>query len=156
MKHYAILFAFAAILTGCSPKIYPSASTDSVRVEYRDRVVKVTDTVAVEIPQIVEKVTTRDTVSHLENAWAKSDAMVSCGELTHSLETVPHVEYVPYETYVEVHDTTYIERAAETITQIVPAELSKWQSFILVCGYIFWAAILALILAVVGELFLKK
>ena len=39
----------------------------------------------------VEKIVTRDTVSHLENSWAKSDAVVSDGFLSHSLESIPQI-----------------------------------------------------------------
>lgn len=122
-----ILLALLA-LCSCSPKHYPQVVyRDSIRVEIRERLVH--DTVKVEVPKIVERNVTRDTASHLENDWALSDASVSDGFLYHSLETKPHTVYVPVE--VPVHDTTYIEKEAQTITVTKEVEkpLTGWQRF---------------------------
>ena len=98
---------------------------DSVRVEYRDRIVH--DTATFEIPVIVEKNVTRDTSSHLENPYAKSDASVSDGFLSHSLESIPQIIKVPYE--VEVHDTLYFEKSSQSEIKEVEVEkpLSWWE-----------------------------
>lgn len=114
---------------------------DSVRVEYRDRIVH--DTATFTITKEVEKIVTRDTTSHLENSYAKSDAIVSQGLLSHSLESIPQVIKVPFE--VEVHDTTYVEKSAETVyaTQYVEKELNWWQGFRIDA---FWWLLLALII----------
>lgn len=124
MRKLSILLAILAC--ACSPKVLPPTNyTDSVRVEIRERLVH--DTVTFEVPKIIEKVVTRDTASHLENDWAQSDAEVKDGFLWHSLETKPHTVYVPYE--VPVHDTTYIEKEAQTITVTKEVEkpLTWWQ-----------------------------
>ena len=98
---------------------------DSVRVEYRDRIIH--DTATFEIPVIVEKNVTRDTSSHLENPYAKSDASVSGGFLSHSLESIPQIIKVPYE--VEVHDTLYFEKSSQSEIKEVEVEkpLSWWE-----------------------------
>lgn len=98
---------------------------DSVRVEYRDRIIH--DTAKFEIPVIVEKNVTRDTSSHLENPYAKSDASVSDGFLSHSLESIPQIIKVPYE--VEVHDTLYFEKSSQSEIKEVEVEkpLSWWE-----------------------------
>lgn len=121
----------------CKPRI---EYRDSIRVEYRDRIIH--DTARFEIPVIVEKNVTRDTSSHLENPYAKSDAVISDGFLWHSLESIPQTIEVPVE--VEVHDTTYIEKHAETIyvTKYKEKELTWWQGFRIDA---FWWLILALI-----------
>lgn len=113
---------------------------DSIRVEYRDRIIH--DTATFEIPVIIEKNVTRDTSSHLENPYAKSDAVVSEGFLWHSLESIPQTIEVPVE--VEVHDTTYIEKASETIyvTEYIERKLTWWQGFRIDT---FWWLVLALI-----------
>lgn len=113
---------------------------DSIRVEYRDRIIH--DTARFEIPVIVEKNVTRDTSSHLENPYAKSDAVISDGLLWHSLESIPQTIEVPVE--VEVHDTTYIEKASETVyvTEYKEKPLTWWQGFRIDA---FWWLILALI-----------
>lgn len=109
-------------LASCSPKYITET-----RIEYRDRVV--TDTATVEVPVEVEKVVTRDTVSHLENTYAKSDAVVSGGFLTHTLESKPQIIKVPVE--VHVTDTIKVEKEAQIIEKEVKVTepLSWWQKF---------------------------
>lgn len=106
----------------CKPEV---VYRDSVRVEYRERVVH--DTATFFIEKEVEKVVTRDTSSHLENAYARSDASVSGGFLSHSLESIPQVIRVPYE--VPVHDTLIVEKHAEETIREVEKELTWWQRF---------------------------
>ena len=134
-----LCLAGAALLcwaTSCSPKVIVQKE---VVTEYRDRLVH--DTTTVEIPYEVEKVVTRDTASHLENTYAKSDAVVSGGFLSHSLESRPQVIKVP----VEVHVTDTLYREAEIRTEIKEVEkpLSWWQKFRLNA---FWPLITVLIL----------
>ena len=113
------------ILTaGCGVcKHTPIEKSDSIRIEYRDRIVH--DTARVEVPKEVERIVTRDTVSHIENSWAKSDAMVSDGFLHHSLESKPRVIKVPVE--VQVRDTIIMERTAEVVKVEVEKPLTWWQ-----------------------------
>ena len=62
------LALFAAVGCGVCKKQQPTVVVrDSIRVEYRDRIVR--DTINYEIPVEVEKIVTRDTVSHLEMQW---------------------------------------------------------------------------------------
>ena len=109
-------------MASCSPRIIKEVHTE---IEYRDR--EVHDTATVEIPVIIEKNITRDTVSHLENTYAKSDAMVSQGLLFHSLESKPQIIKVP----VTVHVTDTLYREAQIEEKIVEVEkpLSWWQKF---------------------------
>lgn len=106
----------------CSPRIITKKETV---IEYRDRVIH--DTATVEIPVEVEKIVTRDTVSHLENTYAKSDAIVSEGYLHHSLESKPQYIKVPVE--VHVTDTLYKDAEIRTETEYVEKRLSWWQKF---------------------------
>ena len=120
-----VLIAIAlASLAGCSPKIIRETVT---KIEYRDRVVR--DTAIVEIEREVERVVTRDTVSRLENKFAKSEAVVSGGFLAHSLETKPQKIPVPVEAHVT--DTVIVEKEAQIIEKEVKVEkpLSWWQRF---------------------------
>lgn len=92
-----VLCVVATLLTaGCAAKhaIVKNVQQDSVSVEVRESVVYITDTVEVAIPLISESVAIRDTVSHLENAYAMSDAAVSGGTLFHSLSTKPQLRQV--------------------------------------------------------------
>lgn len=121
-----ILFMLAVGLCSCCPKHYPQVVyRDSVRVEIRERIVH--DTVKFEVPAIKEKNVTRDTSSHLENDWAKSDASLVDGFLEHTLETKGKTVYIPVTTIVR--DTVTIEKeAVETIKGVeVEKPLSWWQ-----------------------------
>lgn len=137
-------------LASCSPKLYPVEHTDSVRVVIRERVVH--DSVFFEVPKVVEKNITRDTVSHLENEWAKSDASVSGGFLRHSLESIPRKVYVPYNVYV--HDTTVVEKKADTIVKEVNI-LTKGQQRWMTMGKVFLGISIALVLALAALVFIK-
>lgn len=142
---FIILVTLAVSCGVCrkQPKVIYKDSTIT-KIEYRDRIVH--DTAKVEIPVEVEKIVTKDTVSHLENTYAKSDAMVSNGLLYHSLESKPKVIKVPFE--VVVHDTLKVSDTvkSETVTVEVPSPLSPFQRFRL-NG--FWFLLAALVLSLV-------
>jgi len=119
MMRKAILL-MAMMLTACSPKIVEKIVEKEV---VKERIVH--DTARVEIPHIIEKNVTLDTVSHLENKYAKSDAMVSAGLLSHSLESIPQTIEVPVE--VTVHDTLKITTIEKGEIVEVEKPLSFWQ-----------------------------
>ena len=125
-KVIVIIMTAANLACSCSPRVIEKIKTETV-TEYRDRIVH--DTTTFEIERIVEKIVTRDTVSRLENKYAKSDAVVSDGFLSHSLESKPQVIKVPYQ--VHVTDTVYKEKASETVTETkyVEKRLNIWQRF---------------------------
>lgn len=127
------------LIAACSPKII--YKTETV-IEYRDR--EIHDTTTFEIPVEVEKIVTKDTISHLENQFAKSDARVSDGLLYHSLESIPQVIKVPYE--IHVTDTLYKE--SQVIEKEVEVEkpLSWWQKFRMNA---FWWLLLGVVLLLV-------
>ena len=114
-KIIAIVFLFA-LVASCSPKVIEHVTT---KIEYRDRIVH--DTATVEVPYEVEKIVTKDTISHLENTYAKSDAVVSKGFLSHSLESKPQIIRVP----VEVHVTDTLWKESEVITEIKEVKVEK-------------------------------
>ena len=130
MAAWILLYFFIAsvmlvlLLSGCCPKIIERVET---KVEYRDRVVH--DTTTFEVPVEVEKIVTRDTASHLENSFAKSDALVSGGFLSHSLESIPQYIKVP----VEVHVTDTLWRQSEVVERVkevkVEQPISWWKRF---------------------------
>lgn len=116
------IVSVCAFLPGCSPKISREIRTE---IQYRERLVPIT--ASVNIPYYVERNVTRDTTSHLENPYAKSDAVVSDGFLYHTLESIPQT--IMTEVLVPVTDTLWKE--SEIITKEVPVEkkLSWWQKF---------------------------
>ena len=88
MKNFITLVLFSALCVACATA-RQAAPSEKIITETRIETVYKTDTVLLEIPKIVEKVVTKDTVSVLENEYAKSEASVSDGLLAHSLETKP-------------------------------------------------------------------
>ena len=128
------LLLTALILTACSPRIVErivEKEVVSVRI--------IRDTALVEIPHIIEKNVTLDTMSHLENKYAKSDAMVSDGMLSHTLESIPQIIKVPVE--IPVHDTLKITTVEKGEIVQVEKPLSFWQrlkigAFWWLCGAI--------------------
>ena len=145
-------FVVCNIFSSCSPRIYPPASSEhSTDTVIRERVIR--DSVYFQVPVEVEKNVTRDTLSHLENTYAESDAVVCGGLLHHTLASKPQKIYVPY-TVVE-HDTTIVTKDAETIIKEVPAQLSNWQSFCLVLGKIALSVVVVLTLCVVAYFVIK-
>lgn len=142
---YTILFGIVIaalvciIVSSCSPRIIEKTVTT---IEYRDRIVH--DTATVEIPHEVEKIVTKDTVSHLANKYAKSDAVVSNGLLHHSLESIPQVIQVPVE--VHVTDTVWKESQIQEVVKEVEKPLTWWQKTRIDA---FWGLVLSLILALI-------
>jgi len=133
---YAVAILFALLLNllfgSCGSAKCVECTTDSVRVEVRTRIVYVPDTVIVEIPAQTAERTTADSVSHLENDFATSDARINAdGTLTHTLATKPQKKPVEFQKPVERKDSiVYVDREVnETSQQIVEVEkkLSWWQ-----------------------------
>ena len=129
MRPVHLLLLLALTATACCPRLYPTTTTqtkDSVRVEYRERLVR--DTAYIEVPREAERIITRDTTSHLENTYATSDASIQAGLLHHSLETKPQKLAAPVQ--VPIRDTIYIQMSSdvqkETIIEI-RNELTKNQ-----------------------------
>ena len=158
MKPSAIL-AFAILLSACGVA-RPVQESDNTRVEVKTVVERVVDTAYVELPVIVERVSTLDTASVLENKYAKSAASVSGGVLTHTLETKPVKEPVAVEKQIVYRDATVYRDRIQTVTVEVEKKLSGWQQAKLrVGGFCFFLVILIglyLIISFIYNLNLKK
>ena len=127
MKHF-LLFIFSALCVACSVARQAAPSENlSTRVEVITVFEK--DTVLVEIPQIVEQVQTMDTVSFLENEFAKSSAEVSDGILSHSLETKPVQKPVEIQKEIVYRDSVVFRDRTVVETVEVEKPLSGWQQF---------------------------
>ena len=127
MKHF-LLFIFSALCVACSVARQAAPSENlSTRIEVVTVFEK--DTVLVEIPQIVEKVQTMDTVSFLENEFAKSSAKVSDGILSHSLETKPVQKPVEIKKEIVYRDSVVFRDRTVVETVEVEKSLSGWQQF---------------------------
>lgn len=135
-----------ALLPGCCPCRHLTAGTrDSVRVEVRERIVAVPDTVFVEVPVESVRQTVRDTTSHLETSYAVSDAQINPdGSLTHSLENKAGERPVEAEAKIVYRDSiVWRDRVVREVVE-VERDLTTWQKFRLQG---FWVLLWLLVLA---------
>ena len=141
MKYYLPLL-FLALASACST-VRQLPSTDSTKVEVRTETVFEKDTVFVELPRVVERVEVEDTISHLENAYAASEAVISGGVLRHSLETKPVKMPAVVDKQIVYRDSIVFRDRVQTQTVEVEKKLTGWQQAKLrVGGFCFFAVIL--------------
>ena len=170
MKRVILLMAAVLLLGGCCTCRKATTQVveqrqDSTRIEYRERTIYVPDTVFVEIPKQTAERTTADSVSHLENDYASSDARINTdGTLTHTLQSKHQVKPVPTEKRIEYRDSiVYRDRGrtqTNTVTEYVERKRSWWEQTQI---YGFWVAIIIVaivyrkkIFKAVVRVFLKK
>lgn len=152
MRNLALFIASAALCSCGTAKhtTSMSESKDSVRIEYRERLVEVP--VYIKVPEIKEVNMTRDSTSHLENDWSESTATVQDGILTHTLETKPREIETP--ATIVVRDTIIVREKADVVTKEVVIEVEKplsgwtrfWRGFgyvsaLAILGYCVWLAV---------------
>ena len=155
MKNF-ILFSLLFLSVACSVtrQVTPREQTT---VEVRTNTVYVPDTVYIEIPRIVEKVQTLDTISVLENKYAKSEALVENGTLNHSLELKPVREPAIVQKQIVYKDSVIVKEVDVDHYIEVPAELTVWQSFkIKLGGYAFALIIILIVVAILYVMFHLK
>lgn len=150
----SLLLLIALLLTACgTPKKLTTTQQDSTRIEIRETVIYVPDTVFVEIPAQTAERTTQDSTSHLENDYALSDARINPdGSLYHDLKTKPQEKPVPVEKPVErkdsiIYRTQYIDRE---VTVEVERELSWWEKTQI---YGFWGLVVILLIVYRKKIF---
>ena len=147
MKNFIlVLFSLLCVACGSLKQVTP---TERIVTETRIETVYQTDTVLLEIPKVVEKVVTKDTVSVLENDYAKSQAVVSDGLLAHSLETKPVKQPVEIQTKIVYRDSIIVQDRVVTEIQEVEKELTGWQSFKMKMGGWFLGILILLIVCVI-------
>ena len=141
MKYYLPLLLLLTA-SACST-VRQLPSTDSTKVEVRTETVIQKDTVLVELPVVVERVAVLDTVSHLENKYAASSAVVSDGVLKHTLETKPVKLPAVVDKEIVYRDSVVFRDRVQTVTVEVERKLTGWQQAKLrVGGFCFFALIL--------------
>ena len=147
MKNFIlVLFSLLCVACGSVKQVTP---TERVVTETRIETVYKTDTVLLEIPKIVEKVVTKDTVSVLENDYAKSQAVISDGLLAHSLETKPVQKPVEVQTKIVYRDSVIVKDNVIVQTVEVEKELTGWQTFKMKTGGFALGIIVLLIVCVI-------
>ena len=153
MKHFTlVLFSFVVVACSSLRQVTP---TEKIVTETRIETAYQTDTVYLEVPKIVEKVVTKDTVSVLENEFAKSAASVSDGLLAHSLETKPFQKPVEVQTKIVYRDSVIFKDVVVYETVEVEKELSRWQSFKMKTGGITLTILSLLALAAISWIIIR-
>ena len=120
------ILAFATLLSACGVA-RPVLEQDSTKVEVKTVVETMVDTAFVELPVYVDRVAVLDTMSCLENKYAKSEAKVSGGILRHSLETKAVSVPVRVEKQIVYKDSTIFRDRIQAVTVEVEKKLSFWQ-----------------------------
>jgi hypothetical protein len=153
------IFAISVMILGLSScgaaKHAAPERSDSTRVEVRTITQTVHDTAYIELPVFVERNVTRDTTSTLENPYAKSEASITDGLLSHSLQTKPTRQPVKIEKEIVYRDSIVFRNRTETVTVEVEKELTKWQSFKMKTGGTTLAILIIAIVTAALYLFLK-
>ena len=132
LRILAILMAVIAFiwLSGCRPSqsiANNELRRDSVRVEYRERIVM--DTVTIEVPEVMVMDMTCDTLSVLETKTAKSTARVQGGKLSHELKTFGRLS-TPNAVKVVYRDSVIVAERIRNVEKTVEVNrLTTWQNF---------------------------
>ena len=155
MKHFfPFILLFLSVACGTIRQVTPREQTT---VEIRTETVYVPDTVYIELPRIVEKVQTLDTVSVIDTKYAVSEAQVSNGVLAHSLEVKPVNEPVAIKKEIVYRDSVVLQQVDVDHYIEVPAELTAWQFFkIKLGGYAFALIIILIVVAILYVMFHLK
>ena len=153
------IFAISVMILGLSScgaakQAVPERS-DSTRVEVRTITQTIHDTAYIELPVFVERNVTKDTTSTLENPYAKSEASITDGLLSHSLQTKPTRQPVKIEKEIVYRDSIVFRDRTETVTVEVEKKLSKWQSFKMKTGGTTLTILIIAIVTAALYLFLK-
>lgn len=113
-----LVLLFSLGFISCSTVKYVPIDTNS-QVIVRDSIIRVVDTVRVEVPkEVIREIVPQDTVSVLRTSLAESTAKVENGKLNHELRQQGTVK-------VKI-DTCYVTKIEEKITyQEVPVEVIK-------------------------------
>lgn len=155
------LFVTLLMVMGCR-SIKKSISekettSDSVRIEYKERIVKVPVMVEVEVPAEVKERFCRDSASHLETSFAVSDASMvwidGVAFLRHSLankaQKIQKKDSVPVTEKEKIIWKT--RRVTYNKTEIREKQLAWWQKGLMWSGAIGW--IILVIIAIKSKLF---
>lgn len=163
MRKFLVILVSLVMLLGCktikSSVNEKTDTSDSVRIEYKERIVKVPVYVEVEVP--VEKVSTqtKDSTSHLETSFAISDASLiwidGVAFLRHSLENkaqkIQKKDSVPVTEKEKIFWKT--RRVTYNKTEIREKQLAWWQKGLMWTGGI---SILVLLFITLAWLVKKK
>ena len=154
----AIMVLLGLLFVGCKTikkSVNEKTDTkDSVRIEYREKVVKVPVTVYVEVPLENVSTTTKDSTSHLETSFAISNASMVWidgvpflrHDLKNKAQKIEKTEDVPV---VEKEKVVWqTRRVTYTKTEIKEKQLAWWQKGLMWIGVVSF-----IIIVIIGLLY---
>ena len=155
MKRFFYIFLTALLLSGCGLTKPQIIIKDSIRVEYKEKIVKVRDTAYVPVEKEVIKNVTTDTISKVETKYAVSTAIVSKGLLYHDIANKAGSFIVPVEKEIIYRDSiVYRDRYKEIVKEV--NKPTKWQKFKMRFFYIFVFALVLFVAWKVVKIYLRK
>ena len=126
MSLFFVILIVCIFFCSCASRkslVSDNVRQDSVDVNVRTEIIYVPDTIYIEIPAQKAERTTKDSTSHLENDFAKSDARINPdGTLSHSLETKPQQKPVEFQKPVERKDSIVYRVRKEKVVETVEVE----------------------------------
>ena len=157
MSDFKVLFLSVFLCTSCtaSKPATSSQQQTQTRVELRTETVYVPDTIYVQLPAIIQHHQTPDTLSLLENRYAKSQALIENGILSHSLELKPVREPAAVQKQIIYKDSIIIREVDVDHYIDVPAKLTSWQKFKIRLGGYAFALIIFLLAAILTRILLR-
>ena len=153
-----VLYLILSLLVSCKTvkkSISEKENTsESVRIEYREKIVKVPVTVFVEVPVENVSTVTKDSTSHLETSFAVSDASMVWIDgvpfLRHDLKNkAQKIEKTDTANVVEKEKVVWkTRRVTYTKTEIREKVLPLWQKVLMWSGTLFYILIIGLFLVI--------
>ena len=140
MKNILIIFTFFLMIGCCASKHAVEVPVkEIVKIEYRDSLIHVKDTIYIQPPVEEKSNKTKEDSSHLETSMAKSDAWIDVeGNLNHTLEN----KDTPLKT---IRDTIFVtQNIIEYKEKEVPIEVEIPKPYIPI---IFWIAMCYMVLS---------
>lgn len=140
MKNILIILSFFLMIGCCASKHAIEVPVkEIVKIEYRDSLIRVKDTIYIQPPVEEKSNKTKEDSSHLETSMAKSDAWIDVeGNLNHTLEN----KDTPLKT---IRDTIFVtQNIIEYKEKEVPIEVEVEKPYIPI---IFWIAMCYMVLS---------
>ena len=136
--------ALCAAIAGCCPAQHLTTShSDTTRVEVREVVRLVTDTVEVQVPVEVQTAIVPDS-SHLETSYATSDAYLTAeGQLYHSLSNKAGARPIEIKREFVVRDSVVYRTQIDKQVVEVERDFTKFERFQMTAFWVLSALLVA-------------
>lgn len=145
----AVVALFATVWGCCPARHLTTSTSDTMRVEVREVVHFVTDTVEVQVPVEVQTAIVPDS-SHLETSYATSDAYLTAeGQLHHTLSNKAGAHPVEVQKEIIVRDSVVYRTQIDRQVVEVERDFTKFERFQMTA---FWVMSVLLVAALFFKL----